>query len=81
MKTRLINGQATVELTVSIFCMLLLLFGILQVFWWANSWMVQRQRGYERSRIEAASVNPDDPNPERQVDESGYSKLDIFRGD
>ena len=54
-----IKGQVTLELTVSIFCMLLLLFGALQIFLWMNERLVRRQQDYNDTRISAASVAPD----------------------
>lgn len=51
------KAQATLELALSLICVLLLLLGALKVFIWVNSRMVMRQEDYEDSRLRAGVVN------------------------
>jgi hypothetical protein len=83
-----IKAQAVLELSVSIFCMLLLLFGALQIFFWMNDRMVKRQQEYNSTRVLAGHTIPIvvafDPinwSSRIQVNESNetlFPKLDIF---
>ncbi len=69
------NGQSTLELTVALVAVFILLLGTVKIFVWVNEQMVLRQEDYEATRVAAASDNPG-----IEVDESGYPKLDIFGG-
>ncbi len=71
-----LTGQASLELALSVICIFLLLLGALKIFVWVNSRLVTRQELYEESRISAGS---DDPG--KQIDDSDFPKLDIFKGE
>ena len=47
-------GQASLEMTVSLICVFILMFGALNVFLWVNKQMVQRQEYYEHAPGDAA---------------------------
>ena len=68
-------GQATLEVTVALIAVFILLLGTTQIFFWLNERMVLRQKAYESSRVAAGSSSS-----EIQVDESAFSLLDIFGG-
>ena len=67
------RGQSTLELTVAMIAVFILLLSSVKIFVWVNQRMVLRQEDFEQSRVAAASNNPG-----VQVDESGYPLLDIF---
>lgn len=73
--TRIKTGQVTLELALIFICLVLLLFGSLKIFFWANDRFVSRQKGYEATRVDAGSSDPG-----AEVDESAYPKLNIFGG-
>lgn len=80
LKTRLMSGkrlfkrgQSTLELTVAMIAVFILLLASVKTFVWVNQRMVLRQEDFEATRVTAASNNPG-----VQVDESGYPLLDIF---
>ena len=63
------RGQASLEMTVALIGMLLLLLGSLKVFVWMNERLVARQRSYENTRVSGGRwVEPSKP-------------LDIFKHD
>lgn len=67
------SGQSTLELTVAMIAVFILLLASVKLFVWVNERLVLRQEDYEATRVAAASNNPG-----VQVDESGYPLLDIF---
>ena len=67
------KAQSTLEITVALVAVFILLLGSTKVFVWVNEQMVLRQEGYESTRVAAGSTNPG-----VQVDESGYPLLNIF---
>lgn len=76
MKTK---AQGSLELAIAITCVLLLLLGSLKVFFWMNERFILRQEGYEGSGVISANVNyPMSNQPEVQVDESSFPKLNIL---
>jgi len=67
------GAQSSLELAASLVVIFILLFGSLQVFFWVNKRLVQRQKDYESQRVVAGnSVS------EVKVDETNYPKLNIF---
>ena len=87
------RGQATLELTVALIIVMLLLVGAVKTFVWLNERMVMRQQDFESSRVAAGSTAPagvtysalDNATPndlkisgEVVVDESAYPALNIF---
>lgn len=60
-KPRLKNkkAQAILETTSSLVIMVILLAGILQLWLWANNQLVQRQRAYSLSRVQAGTATTD----------------------
>jgi len=67
------KAQSTLELTVAMIAVFILLLASVKTFVWVNQRMVLRQEDYEGTRVAAASNNPG-----VQVDESDYPLLDIF---
>ena len=63
------KSQASLEIAFSLIVVFILLFGSLQVFFWMNRRLVQRQKDYEAQRVNAANSNT-----EVRVDESDTSK-------
>lgn len=60
------KAQASLEISVGIFCMFLLLFASFKIFLWVNERMAIRQENYEMMRVAAGGT----PIPiEIQVDE------------
>lgn len=93
MKRIEVGGQASLELTVALILVMLLLVGSIKVFVWLNERMVMRQLDFERTRVAAGSTPPasvsytylDNASPEAlaisgevMVDESAYPALNIF---
>jgi len=74
------KAQVTLEMAIALIGVLILLFGTFNLFIWVNKRLVLRQRDYEGNittgRVAAGSSNS---AAEIQVNESGYSKLDIFK--
>jgi len=68
------KSQASLELAFGIVVVFILLFGSLQVFYWMNKRLVQRQKDYEAERVNAAN-SPD----EKQVDESDATKYPALK--
>lgn len=70
------RSQATLELTLAMLGVILLLYGVLSVFMWANKSLISREADYETDasygRVAAGSVST-----EVEVDESNY-QMDIF---
>lgn len=63
------NAQVSLEIALSLICILLLLLGTLKVCLWVNQRFVLRQRDFETTRTNLGSV----------PSESGYPKLNIFQ--
>lgn len=67
------GAQSSLELAASLVVIFILLFGSLQVFFWVNKRLVQRQKDYESQRVTAGNSGS-----EVKVDETNYPKLNIF---
>ena len=67
------KAQSTLEFTVALIAVVILLLGSVKIFVWMNERMVLRQEAYEDSRVPAGS---DEPGV--QVDETDFPALDIF---
>ena len=63
-----INGQATLELTISLIVCMVLLMGAAKIFVWLNKTLVERQEAYQQDR----------KNPVDKIDFYTPEKLDIF---
>ncbi len=71
------KGQATLELSVAIICLILLFVATVKIFLWLNKTMVTRQGDYERGvtgRVQASNSNATEPV---QVNETQYQPLDL----
>lgn len=71
------SAQASIEVTLSLICVFLLLFGSFKIFVWMNKRMISRHNDYQVDRVDAASTQTNSGNS-FQVDESGYKPLNIF---
>ena len=80
MKLSPVKAQVSLELSIALISVLILLLGSLNVFVWVNQRLVWRQRDYEDTRVKAGSTTLDSTLEEIQVDESAYPKLDAFKG-
>lgn len=69
------SAQASIEVTLSLICVFLLLFGSFKIFVWMNKRMISRHNDYQVDRVDAARTPT---NREYPVDESGYAPLNIF---
>lgn len=49
------NGQASLEMTVAMLCLMTLLFGSVKVFLWLVDRVATRQVDYSKTRVEAGS--------------------------
>lgn len=58
LSTRTKTGQATLELTVALILIMLLLVASVRIFVWLNEGMVARQVSYEDTRVAAGSTPP-----------------------
>ena len=56
------DGQATLELTVALILIAILLMAGVKVFLWLNEGLVQRQVSYENTRVAAGSTAPETVN-------------------
>ena len=52
------KGQASLEMTVALLGVMLLLIGSLKLFLWINDGLVERQRSYEATRQAAGNAPP-----------------------
>ncbi len=59
------RGQATLELTVALILIVILLMAGVKVFLWLNEGLVLRQVSYENTRVAAGSTAPEYVNLER----------------
>lgn len=73
---RKIRAQVSLETTLALICVIVLLFGSIKIFVWFTERIARRQEDYAAQRIDAGRIDVD--GPEVQVDESNYEKLDIF---
>ena len=71
------RAQVTLELTISIFLALILLVATARIFVWFSSRIVQRHSDYERTAVQAGSVEVGSGEPVI-INETNYPKLDIF---
>ena len=70
------KAQVSLELSIALIGILILLFGAFNVFMWVNKRMVQRQKDYESSRVSAGSAGS---AAEHQVNETRYPTLNILK--
>ncbi len=71
------NGQASLEMVLSLICVFILLLGSAKVFIWANEHLILRHQDYEKTRVKAA--DRDSNNKEKyESDKLKNHKLDIF---
>jgi uncharacterized protein (UPF0333 family) len=70
-----IKAQATLELSLAIICVLLLLVGVLNVFIWANKLLLTRNSEYRKTRLSASQTYTE---AAAQVDESKFPPLKIL---
>ena len=67
------KAQASIEATLSLICLALLLMGGLRIYLWSVKHAVERQQKYEQDRVKATeSVGP------FLVEGAGLPKLDVF---
>lgn len=69
------KAQVSLETTLALICVFIILIGSLRVFLWVNKRMVSRQVDYESTAVSAASTASPAEVP---VDESQYPDIDIF---
>lgn len=74
---RKIQAQASIELSLALVIAVLFLILSCNIFVWLNHNIVQRQRAYENSRIEAASSPERAGNPGK-LDFYTPDKLNVF---
>ena len=76
------EAQASLEMALAIFSILLLLSGMLRFFFWANERFVLRQEAFEKSAVDAASSSSPawqtQAQQEVQVSDLEFPPLDIF---
>ena len=72
-----VKAQSTLEITVALVAVFILLLGSTKILVWLNERMVLRQEAYESSRVAAGKAAP---GVEVQVNESAFPELDIFGG-
>ncbi len=70
------SGQASLEMTVAMLCLMTLLFGSVKVFLWLVERVATRQVDYSNTRVEAGSC--DDPCAGIWNDKASKLKLKIF---
>ncbi len=67
------KAQATLEIAAAFACILILIFGTMQIFLWANKSFISRQQLYQKDRKDAANSPV-----EMQVNETDIPDLNIF---
>lgn len=73
------KGQASLEMVLSLICVLVLLLGSAKVFIWANEHLLLRHQDYEKTRVEAAdTVKNNNYNINYESDELKDHTLDFF---
>lgn len=79
-----LRAQASLELSISLICVFLLLFASFNIFLWVSQRIVHRQQDYEgglTGRLVAGTIGSFfgsvEPN---EANEARYPKLDIFGG-
>lgn len=50
------KAQASIEATLSLICLALLLMGGLRIYLWSNKYVVARQQKYEEKRVSATET-------------------------
>ncbi len=68
------KAQASIEATLSLICLALLLMGGLRIYLWSVKHAVERKQEYEQDRVRATRANPEVLLPEA----ANLPKLDIF---
>ena len=71
------KAQVSLEIAFSLIAALLLLWGAVAIFIWANNRLIVRQESYESSP-EQGRVAAGNATEEVQIDESGYANMDIL---
>jgi len=61
MKLKKASAQASLEMAISITCVLILFLASIRLFFWFNQALVLRQEGYENTRVSAAAANRTTP--------------------
>jgi len=72
------KAQATLELALAMFGVVILLLGCINTYIWVNKAMGYRQRYYDISRREAGGITPKTTEDERQVDEDWIPRLHML---
>ena len=73
------RAQVTMELALAMFGVVILLLGCINTFIWLGKILGYRQRLYDISRPQAASVTPAPTPDERQVNESWLPRLQMLK--
>ena len=78
---RRIKAQSSLEIVVALIPVLIILFCVVNLFFWLNHRLAYRQHKYEESRI--VSGTSDDKGRSNAVfaDESGSSRMHVFTND
>ena len=72
---RRIKAQSSLEIVVALIPVLVILFCVVNLFFWLNHRLAYRQHKYEESRIASGSTGA------VFFDESGSSKMHVFTND
>ncbi len=56
-RDRFFRGQVTLELTIGLVASLIFLLGTVQIFFWFNRCLVERQQAYESTRLNPLSTS------------------------
>jgi uncharacterized protein (UPF0333 family) len=73
------RAQVSLELALAMIGVVILLLGCVNTFIWLSKVMVGRQRGYDQTRVRAASVDKSSTVQERQVSENWIKKLETVK--
>ncbi|OIO36843.1 MAG: hypothetical protein AUJ74_01025 [Candidatus Omnitrophica bacterium CG1_02_44_16] len=76
---RLRSGQATLELTVALILIVILLMAGVKVFLWLNEGLVHRQVSYENTRVAAGNTSPETVSLDAYLDNVEPQDL-VIRG-
>lgn len=71
------RGQASLEMVLSLICVLVLLLGSVKVFIWANEHLLLRHQDYEKTRVKTADTEASYYKNYESEDLKNH-KLDIF---
>ncbi|MFC1708480.1 hypothetical protein ACFL2J_00270 [Candidatus Omnitrophota bacterium] len=70
------KAQASLETTLALICVMILLVAVLKLFFWLTESMIVRQKDFESSRVSAGSIPAGGTGA--YIDESDYLQLDIL---